>query len=565
MANGNWPDIKINGIAVDTSSQESGPIEQVVVDDDADLPTTFALTFRSAGLDMPPYRIGNSVEISPPGGVIWTPLVKGEITTITGDYDESGQRMHIRGYDASHRLHRGRHTRTFANVTDSDICRRVAQEAGLEIGSIDQSDTTHEHVSQANQSDWDFLKARAKAIGFLLKVEEGKLNFQKPTDSASAPDEGTLLEVVQFKLVFGQDLLEYRPRLSSAEQVSQVEVRGWDRENKRELVGQAQAGTKAAQISNVSPGSVAQPFGSNSFVQANHPGTSSDEIDAAASAVAEHISSGFAEAEGICRGNGDLRVGTAVNISGVAEDFCGRFVLTHTRHVFDEMGYRTHIEINGHQRRSLLGLVSFAPSGGAPNGKVGSNRIFGVVTAVVTGNDDPSGQGRIKIKMPWLSGDYESTWAPIMQAGAGPNSGGVFLPEVEDEVLVAFENGDVGRPFVLGGLYNGQDKPLLGDGLFDNGKVKRRGFVSRKGHKLVFFDADGDSGIALLTSDGKLRIALKESGRELHVYGESKVVIESGQEIDIKSQGTLSLQSSGKLTIKSDSIVDVDGSVIQLN
>ena len=563
MSYGNWPEIKINGFAVDTSSE--GLVEEVVVDDDLELPTTFALTLRAVGQDMPPYRIGQTVEISPPSGMIEAPLVKGEITTITGDYDASGQRLHIRGYDVSHRLHRGRRTRTFVNVTDSDICRRVASDAGIDTGKIDASETTHEHVSQANQSDWDFLRARARAIGYLLNVDEGKLNFTKPLDSASAPDEGNLLETVQYKLVFGSDLLEYRPRLSSAEQVGQVEVRGWDRENKRELVGQATAGTKTAQITDTTPGSLAQPFGSPTFVQANHPGASSDEVDAAATAVAEHIGSAFAEAEGISRGNGDLRAGTAVNISGVADAFCGRFVLTHTRHVFAEGGYRTHFEINGHQRRSLLGLVSLASSGGATNGKVGSNRVYGVVTAVVTANDDPNAQGRVKIKMPWLSGDYESTWAPVAQAGAGPNSGSVYIPEVDDEVLVAFENGDVSHPFVIGGLYNGQDKPRLGDGLFDNGKVKRRGFVSRKGHRLVFFDADGDSGIALISSDNKLRIALKESGDELHVYGETKVVIESAQEIDIKSKGTLSLQSQGKLTIKSDAAVDIDGSVIQLN
>jgi len=564
MSYGNWPEIKINGFTVDTTG-EGTPIEEVVVDDDLELPTTFALTLRTPGQDMPPYRIGHKVEISSPSGMIETPLVSGEITTITADYDQSGQRLHIRGYDVSHRLHRGRQTRTFANVTDSDICRRIASDAAIDTGKIDESGTTHEHVSQANQSDWDFLKARARAIGFLLNVDDGKLNFTKPLDSSTAPDEGNLLETVQYKLVFGSDLLEYRPRLSSAEQVSQVEVRGWDRENKRELVGQAVAGTKAAQISETSPGSLAQTFGGQTFVQANHPGTSSDEVDAAADAVAEHIGSGFAEAEGVSRGNGDLRAGTTVSISGVADAFCGRFVLTHTRHVFAEGGYRTHFEINGHHRRSLLGLVTLASTGGATNGKVGSDRVYGVVTAVVTGNDDPAGQGRVKIRLPWLSGDYESNWTSVVQAGAGPNSGSVYLPEVGDEVLVSFENGNVSLPFVIGGLYNGQDKPNLGDGLFDNGKVKRRGFVSRKGHRLIFFDSDGDSGIALISSDNKLRIALRESGDELHIYGETKVVIESAQEIDLKSQGTLSLESQGKLTIKSSGAVDIDGSVIQLN
>ena len=422
-------------------------------------------------------------------------------------------------------------------------------------------------MSQANLSDWDFLKARARSIGYHVDVDDGKLNFKRPPDSATAPDEGDLMQTVEYKLVFGQDLIEYRPRLSSAGQVDQVEVRGWDRQNKQELVGQAAAATTSAQIQNQTPASVAQPFGSHTYVQAGHPGSTSDEIDAAASSVAEHIAGGFAEAEGLTRGNGILRAGVCVNISGVAPEFNGRFVLSHTHHRWNRSGYWTHFQISGQQHRTLLGLVSHGSQAvpAKSTGRVGSNYVYGVVTALVTANNDPDKLGRVKLKMPWLSAAYETNWAPVVQAGAGPDSGAVFLPEVDDEVLVAFDHGDFNHPYVIGGLHNGKDKPKLGDGLFDNGKVKRRGFVSRKGHRFVFFDADGDSGIALLSSDNKVRVALKETGGEIHIYGDSKVVIESAQAIELKSNGTLSLQSSGKLSIKSDGVVDIDGSIIQLN
>ena len=159
----------------------------------------------------------------------------------------------------------------------------------------------------------------------------------------------------------------------------------------------------------------------------------------------------------------------------------------------------------------------------------------------------------------------------MVQASAGPDSGAVYIPEVDDEVLVAFENGDVMHPYVIGGLYNGKDKPKLGDNLFDNGKVRRRGFVSRKGHRLIFFDADNASGIALVTSNGKLQIALNETKQELHVKGDMKIIVESDQEIDlntknlsIRADSDLTLRG-GKVTIKADGVVDIDGAVIQLN
>jgi hypothetical protein len=126
---------------------------------------------------------------------------------------------------------------------------------------------------------------------------------------------------------------------------------------------------------------------------------------------------------------------------------------------------------------------------------------------------------------------------------------------------------------VVGGLYNGVDKPRLGDGLFDNGKVKRRGFVSRRGHRMVLFDDSGKSGLALLTSDDKLRIALKETGSEIHVFGDGRIVIESTKGIEIKCQQSISLEASSQLTLKgnagvkieSSGTVDIDGSLVQLN
>ena len=562
-----WPEIKINGYPVDTSTE--GYVERVVVDDDVTLPASFAITFRS--LDDPgPYRMGHIVEISSMGGIIDKPLVKGEITAITGDFDSSGNRVHLRGYDISHRLHRGRKTRTFVNVTDSDVFRRIASEAGIDIGTIDQTDVTYDHVSQANQSDWDFLKSRARAIGYLFNIEEGLLNFKKPTDSASAPDEGSLMQTVDYKLVYGADLIEWRPRLNSAAQVGQVEVRGWDRNAKQQLVGQAAAGTTAAKVADHSPASLAQPFGNATFVEAYHPGQSSDEVDAAAKMFAEHIGSTFAEAEGLSRGNSDLRPGTAVNILGLADIFSGRFVISRAKHTFSYSSYETEFHINGNQQRTMLGLVAHSASQ-STNGKVGSERIFGVVPAIVTDNNDPEKQGRVKFKMPGLADKYVSDWAPLVQAGAGPNSGAVYIPHVDDEVLVAFANGNVMQPFVIGGLHNGVDKPNLGEQLFDNGKVNRRGYVSRNGHSFVFFDADDKSGIALITSDNSLRLSLDETGKELHIYGDTKVFVESGQEIDLKaSKVSVKADSdftvrAGKVTIKADGVVDIDGAVIQLN
>ena len=113
-------------------------VEQVVVDHHLHLPDMFSITFLDPTrnvLTRARLRIGAKVEISgiPLGGQEQRPLLTAEVTAIDGDYDMGGARIQVRGYDPSHRLHRGRQTRTFLNVTDSDIARRIANEAQLEM------------------------------------------------------------------------------------------------------------------------------------------------------------------------------------------------------------------------------------------------------------------------------------------------------------------------------------------------------------------------------------------------------------------------------------------------
>ncbi len=119
----------------------------------------------------------------------------------------------------------------------------------------------------------------------------------------------------------------------------------------------------------------------------------------------------------------------------------------------------------------------------------------GVVIGVVQDRDDPSGQGRVKLTFPWLSENQQSAWAPIAAPMAGKERGQWFMPEVGDEVLVAFEQGDFAHPFVVGFLWNGVDKTPDTD-------PKHRLIVTPGGHQLRFEDNDGAKRVTLKTSAG---------------------------------------------------------------
>src|SRR6202035_736978 len=128
----------------------------------------FTITFRDPARDVITQlhaTIGSTVTIkmTPPGGSPKT-LIEGEVTGFEAEYDATRLRTILRGYDLSHRLHRGRQTQTYKNVTDSDIARQVAQRASLQVGQIDSTSVTFDHVSHPNQSYWAFLNSRAWGI-----------------------------------------------------------------------------------------------------------------------------------------------------------------------------------------------------------------------------------------------------------------------------------------------------------------------------------------------------------------------------------------------------------------
>src|SRR3989454_10018069 len=286
-----WPDIQLNGSAL--SDEMEALLEQVVVDHHQHLPDMFAITFHDPDRDVLGKlnaTIGDTVTIkmTPPGGSPKT-LIKGEVTGFEAEYDATRLRAILRGYDLSHRLHRGRETHTYKNVTDSDIARQVANRAGLPIGQIDSTSVTFDHVSQANQSGWDFLKARAREIGFEMGMEDGKFYFRQPVQASGAPQAGDYQNHTDpLQLVFGDDLLEFRPRVTSAEQVSTVKVRGWDPVQKQAVIGSAPAGTVAAGIKD-KPSTLASTFGGPTFTAVNRPLPQQPMVDGAAASIAEII------------------------------------------------------------------------------------------------------------------------------------------------------------------------------------------------------------------------------------------------------------------------------------
>jgi phage baseplate assembly protein V len=166
------------------------------------------------------------------------------------------------------------------------------------------------------------------------------------------------------------------------------------------------------------------------------------------------------------------------------------------------------------------------------------------VTGIVADISDPNGQGRIKVTFPWLSENHQSAWAPIAAPQAGKQRGHWFMPEIGDEVLVAFEQGDFAHPFIIGFLWNGVDTPPDTD-------PKHRILITPGGHELRFEDNDGAKKVVLKSSAG-FTVEMNESAKTLALEtpgGLSMTLDDASSSIQVKGGGRQISLSGGQVQI----------------
>lgn len=608
----------------------SDALIRTVVDTHLHLPGMFEMTFRDATGELlagAGISIGTRIRIAgrAVGGDVSQLLIDGEVACLEAACRDLTSHIIVRGYDLCHRLQRTRRTRTFRNSSDAEIAAQLAKAAGLAEVAIDPSDTIHAFVGQCNQTDWDFLSQRARETGYEVGISRGVFYFRRASSVATAS--GAPIE-----LTFRENLVRFLPRVTAGNMAACAEVRVWDPLEAKVIVQNHDVSSGTARLDAATPASLAGKFADHApsaatsqpesttagnlgpaprttaHVVCDRPVATGSAIDSAASAaaagLAEQIASTFAEAEGEANGDPGIQPGAVVKISAVPAAFGGSWLITNARHIFDlsEGGYATEFVVSGRQERSLLALAS------AGRTRPGQPAVPGVCCGIVTNISDDAGKGRVRVALPWLSPDYETDWAPVVQFGAGKHSGALFLPEVGDEVLVGFEFADPRRPYVLGGIVNGGTSYSLGGPAVkqtgQTATVALRGFVSAAGNRLVFADelppgAGGGppvtSAITLGTGDGKLSLTIDQVAGTITLTcspaaPDSKadkgtlsiqcgqagtinvsagaggtVIVDGGSELILKAHSSISIQSQGSVSIQGTGQIAIKGAEIALN
>lgn len=186
------------------------------------------------------------------------------------------------------------------------------------------------------------------------------------------------------------------------------------------------------------------------------------------------------------------------------------------------------------------------------------HRIYGVAVAIVIGNVDDDGEGRVQVRFPWLPGI--EPWARVAVLMAGKNHGTYVIPQEGNEVLVAFNHGDIREPYVIGSLWNGTDTPPT--------KVPKDAetkWIVRtpKGHEIVFNDQAKTITITskdkqkIVLSDSKIQIATDDEKATITLDKEGKISIHAKQNLELKAE-TIKIEGTN-VDIKGSASAKLDG------
>ena len=404
------------------------------------------------------------------------------------------------------------------------------------------------------ESDLDFINRLAALENCEFGVAEGRV-FLRRRSNGSGPVP---------KLAWRENLKSFKPRMSASQQHDKVRVSSYDPVSRTAVVGEAtQPGAlpRAAQEAR----DKASAFGASELLVADRIANTAEEARTIAQSTLDKLASGSFEAEGAMEGNPAVKAGGKLELEGFGPRFDGQHDLTSVTHVYGGGDFRTRFAISGRNPRTLTDVM---------RPKSEREWTAGLVIGLVTNNQDPEKLGRLRVKLPALGDDIESTWARIALAAAGPDAGLAFVPQVNDEVVIGFEHGDTRRPVVLGFLHNAVDKPhekMAGDK--DGGSLvfygrkdaeinlQKQFVIAAKEHMVITIERgeDGSGDYKLETSD---KIEVK-AGSTITIEGTGAVTIKSSAGINVEATGPLKLKGA-TVDIEASATVNVKGSLINL-
>ena len=446
----------------------------------------------------------------------------------------------------------GRKNAYFHDLTDADIITQILEDAGFDETDVESTSVIHKEMVQYNCSDWDFILSRAEANGNVILTNDESISIKKPKVNGDAA----------LSLLHGATIMELDAEMDSRNQYSSVVGRIWDMANQEIVELSANGPSDIEEQGSLQATSLASVAGPDE-VFLNHAGAL-DQQEVNAWADAELLKSRLSKIRGTVKFQGisSINPGDVLELHGLGENFNGKAFVSGIRQEYTAAeGWKTYAQFGQSPDWFLEDVENkvVAPkTGGLLPG------VVGLHTAIVTDNEDPEGEDRVRVKMPFINNDDDGVWARIALADAGNERGLFFRPEIGDEVVIGFLYDDPRQPVILGMLHSSKNVSPI-EPTNDNHK---KGYTSREQLKLTFDDEiketsfETPGGNKLFISDDKKGFSVEDENGSKIVTKPSDITIEdsNGNKINIDINGGLiNIKANTKVVVDAPQIELVDG------
>ena len=497
-------------------------------------------------------KIGADVEVKfPDESGTDVSVFKGVVASIGSEQGASDRHEFVvTAYDNSQVLAHGLTPFTYTEMTIADIVGKIAKRNSL-TASCSVTGTKMDYFLQLD-TDHAVLDDLARVSGAEWWVEDKKLYFQQRTLKSA------------ISLTWGESLQRFSVRFSGAARVDDVTVRGWDPATQKAVTGKATR--SAVTASNVglklaltdTRASQAKTISASTTVT-DIPVSAADEAKNIAEGIQYDLAAGELHIYGEAIDQPKIVAGSTVELDGVGTQLAGTFVVSRVEHVY--AASRPLVSRFTGGRHAGGGLADQLVS--AQRGSVRNRRQFAIGT--VTNVKDPDKSGRVKVKLPTISDKDESAWARVMAPGAGKTRGLQLMPDVGDEVLVAFIGGDAANPVVLGGLWSKKNTPPIAEPAKGDSVGERSLYLASKA-KLAFTEGDdaSKSKVELVHAEADTNIQFDKDGVKVNAKDGTKIVLKVGEaSVTLEGDGTITI-SGGDITIKASKNLTMQGQKVTI-
>ena len=433
----------------------------------------------------------------------------------------------------------------FSTKKDSDIIGTIIGTYGL-TKTVESTTVVYENVFQKSATDWDFILSRADCCGFVTSFDVDSIKIGKPNLSAAA----VLL------VTYGESMFSLDAELDSENQAPSIDAQGWDPAQLKSTVSSSSEPTLNSQ-GNIKAKSLSSVLSQKKLILNSGTPMADNQLKAWADSKLLRMRLSALRGSVSFQGNAKVSPGKLIQLAGLGDRFNGNAYVSSVEHTIEDGEWITRVGF-GLDSKPISALPDFSDSPAAGQFPAIHGLQIGIVKKLAA---DPKSLFRIQVLIPSVADDSALIWARMANVYATKSAGFYFLPEVDDEVILGFLDGNSAYPVILGSLYSSKHKAAFTaddknntKAITTNSKLEIN-FDEEK--KIIKIFTPGGNSITL--DDDAKGITLKDQNNNTVKMNSSGVEINSPKNIVLKATGNITLDATGKLALNSKQDVAVEG------